>query len=38
MTDNPKASVSSVSSIEYRYPNSSINRLQYKVWKTLLTR
>ncbi|XP_070211530.1 uncharacterized protein [Littorina saxatilis] len=38
MTDNPKASVTSVSNIEYRYPNSSVSRLQFRVWKILLTR
>ncbi|XP_076463802.1 uncharacterized protein LOC143295973 [Babylonia areolata] len=38
VTDNPKASVSSVLDIEYRYPNTSVSRLQYKVWKTLLSR
>ncbi|KAL8560388.1 hypothetical protein ACOMHN_006119 [Nucella lapillus] len=37
-TDNPKASVSTILNLEYRYPNSSVSRLQYKVWKTLLSR
>ncbi|XP_048238967.1 telomerase reverse transcriptase-like isoform X2 [Haliotis rufescens] len=38
MSDNPKAHISHIPSLEYRFPNSAFNRLQYSPWKTLLSR
>ncbi|KAL5006466.1 hypothetical protein ScPMuIL_015272 [Solemya velum] len=38
MSDDPNAQISSMPNIEYRCPNNSVSKLQYNVWKTLLSR
>ena len=39
MSDDAHAHISSTGvSVEYRYPNSNVNRLHFKVWKQLLAR
>ena len=39
MSDDVHAQISSAGvSVEYRYPNSNVNRLHFKVWKQLLSR